>query len=84
MILKLEFFLLNGKKGNIVPIHIKGDKETPKNYFQVSFLRNRGKSEILLFKKLFRFFIYNKLFHQIRPVLEQGNSCITQLLLNCY
>ena len=62
MILKLEFFLLNGKKGNIVPIHIKGDKETPKNYFQVSFLRNRGKSEILLFKKLFRFFIYNKLF----------------------
>ena len=50
------------KKGNVVPIHKKGDKQTLENYRPVSLLPICGKIlERLLFHKMFNFFIENKL-----------------------
>ena len=45
------------KKGNIVPIHKKGDKQTLKNYRPVSLLPICGKIlERLMFNEMFKFF----------------------------
>ena len=50
------------KKGNIVPIHKKGDKQTLKNYRPVSLLPICGKVlERLIFNEMFEFFIESKL-----------------------
>ena len=50
------------KKGNIVPIHKKGDKQTLKNYRPVSLLPICGKIlERLMFNEMFKFFIENEL-----------------------
>ena len=55
-------FLCEWKKGNIVPIHKKGDKQTLKNYRPVSLLSICGKSlERLMFNEMFKFFIENDL-----------------------
>ena len=47
------------KKGNIVPIHKKGDKQTLKNYHPVSLVsicrKNMG---LLMFNKIFKFFLW--------------------------
>ena len=49
------------KKGNIVPIHKKGDKQTLKNYRPVSLIPICGKIlERLMFNEIFKFFIDNE------------------------
>ena len=78
--LKLVFFLLNGKKTNIVPIHEKGDKQTLENYRPVSVLPICGKIlERLLFNEIINFFIENKLSSN-QSGFKLRDSCINKLL----
>ena len=61
------------KKGNIIHIHKKGDKQTLKNYRPLSLLPICGKIlERLMFNEMFEFFIENKLISSSQPVLNQG------------
>ena len=56
------FFLSEWKKGNIVPIHKKGDKQVLKNYLPVSLLLISGKIfERLIFNEMFSFLLENNL-----------------------
>ena len=69
------------KKGNIVSICKKGDKQTLKNYHPVSLLPLCGKIlERLLFNKMFKFFIEKKLISSNQSGFKPGDSCINQLL----
>ena len=69
------------RKGNIVPIHKKGNKQTLKNYRPLSLLPICGKIlERLMFNEMFEFFIENKLISSSHSGLKPGNSCINQLL----
>ena len=71
----------NWKKGNIVPIHKKGDKQILKNYRPVSLLPICGKIfERLTFNKLFNFFVENNLISPNQSGFKPGDSCINQLL----
>ena len=75
------FFPFEWKKGNIVPIHEKGDKQTLENYRPVSLLPICGKIlERLMFKEMFNFFIGNKLISSNQVGFKPGDSCINQLL----
>ena len=59
----------------------KGDKQTLKNYRLVSLLPICGKIfERLIFNKMFRFFLDNKLITMNQSGFKPGNSCINQLL----
>ena len=50
------------KKGNVVPIHKKDDKQCLKNYFPISLLPICGKiCEKFVFIEMFKFFIKNEL-----------------------
>ena len=70
------------KKGNIVPIHKKGDKQTLKNYRPVSLLPICGKIiERLMFNEMFKFFIENELISSNQSGFKPGDSCINQLQL---
>ena len=54
------------KKGNIAPIHKKGDKQNIKNYRPVSLLPICGKIfERLIFNEMFIYFSANKLFKNL-------------------
>ena len=70
------------KMANIVPIHKKGDKQTlKKNYRPISLLTICGKIfERLIFDKMFRFFLDNKLITMNQSGFKPGDSCINQLL----
>ena len=69
------------KKGNIVPIHKKGDKQVLKNYRPVSLLPICGKVfEILIFNEMFSFLLENNLVSPNQSGFKPGDSCINQLL----
>ena len=69
------------KKGNVVSIHKKGDKQTLKNYRPVSLLPICGKIlERLVFNEMFEFFIENRLISSSQSGFKPGDSCINQLL----
>ena len=52
----MAFFMILGKKCNIIPVHKKGDKQIIDNYRPVSLLPICGKiSEKLLFNSIFKF-----------------------------
>ena len=69
------------KKGNIVPIHKKGDKQMLQNYCPVLLLPICGKIlERLMFNEMFEFFIENKLISASQSGFKPGDSCINQLL----
>ena len=74
-------FPSNWKKGNIVPIHKKGDKQILKNYRPVSLLPICGKIfERLIFNELFNFLLENNLILPNQSGFKPGDSCINQLL----
>ena len=79
--LSLNLFSLEWKKGNIVPIHKKGDRQCLKNYRPVSLLPVCGKIlEKLISDKMLQFFIKNKLIATNQSGFKPVDSCINQLL----
>ena len=69
------------KKGNIVPIHKKGDNQVLKNYRPVSFLPICEKVfERLIFNEMFSFLLENNLVSPNQSGFKPGDSCINQLL----
>ena len=69
------------RKGSIVPIHRKGDKQMLQNYRPVLLLPICEKIlERLLFNEMFEFFIENKLISSRQSGFKLGYSCISQLL----
>ena len=69
------------KKGNVVPIHKKDDKQCLSNYRPVSLLPICGKFfERLTFNKMFKFFIENELISPNQSEFKPGDSCTNQLL----
>ena len=79
--LSTVLFPSNWKKGNIVPIHEKGDKQILKNYCPVSLLPICRKIfERLMFNKLFNFLLENNLISPNQSGFKPGNYCINQLL----
>ena len=70
------------KKGNIVPIHNKCDKQNIKNYRPVSLLPICDKIfERLIFNEMFIYFSANKLNSKNQSDFQPGDSYINQLLL---
>ena len=79
--------LLNGvffsewKKGNIVLIHKKSNKQSNKNCRPVSLSPICGKIfERVIFNEMFNYFFPNKLISKYQPGFQPGDSCINQLL----
>ena len=71
------------KKANVVPVHMKGNKETLENYRPVSLLPICGKIfERLIYNSLFEFFIANELISSNQSGFKPGDSCINQLLFH--
>ena len=69
------------KKGNIVPVYKKNDKQCLSNYRPISLLPICSKSlERLIFNKMLGFFIENGLISQHQSGFKPGDSCINQLL----
>ena len=69
------------KKGNVVPVFKKGDKQILKNYRPISLLPVCGKIfEKLIFNEMFKFFIENNLISPNQSGFKPGDSCINQLL----
>ena len=69
------------KKGNIVPIHKKGDKQTLKNYCPVSLLPICGRIlEQVMFNEIIKFFIENDLTLSNQSGFKPGDSCLNQLV----
>ena len=74
-------FPFEWKKGNIAPIHKKGDKQNIKNYRPVCLLPIWGKIfERLIFNEMFIYFSTNKLISKNQSGFQPGDSCINQLL----
>ena len=69
------------KKGNVVPVHKKHDKQSLSNYRPVSLLPICGKIfERLIFNEMFEFFIENELISPNQSRFKPGDSCTNQLL----
>ena len=69
------------KKGNVVPIHKKDDKQCLKNYRPISLLPICRKIfEKLIFNEMFRFFVENELISPNQLGFKPGDSCINHVL----
>ena len=80
--LRTGTFPLEWKKGNVVPIFKKEDKQIYKNYRPVSLLPIFGKIlERLIFEEMFPFFIENKLIAANQSGFKPGDTCINQLIV---
>ena len=80
-VLSTGLFPSNWKKGNIVPIHKRGDKQILKNYRPLSLLPICGKIfERLIFNELLNFLLENNLISPNQSGFKPGDSCINQLL----
>ena len=79
--LSTGLFPSNWKKGNIVPIHKKGDKQILKNDRPVSLLLICEKIfDRIIFNELFNFLLENNLISSNQSGFKPGDSCINQLL----
>ena len=77
---KYWFVSIRMKKGNIVPIHKKGDKQVLKNYHPVSLLPICGEIfERLIFNEMFRVLLEN-LVSLNQSGFKPGDSCTNQPL----
>ena len=75
--LETSTFPNDWKKGNVVPIFKKGDKQILKNYRPISLLPMCGKIfEKLIFNEMFKFFIENNLISPNQSGFKPGDSCI--------
>ena len=78
-------FLSEWKKGNVVSIHKKDDKQCLKNYCPISLLPICGKIfGKLSFNVMLKFFIENELISPNQSGLKPGDSCINQLYHEIY
>ena len=78
--LSAGLFPSNLKKGNIVPIHRKGDKQILKNYRPFSLLPIYGKIfERPIFNELCNVLLENNLILPNQSGIRLGDSCINQL-----
>lgn len=69
------------KRGNIVPVHKKNEKNLVKNYRPVSLLPIFSKVfEKCIYDSLYHFFEANSLFTSSQSGFRKGDSCISQLL----
>ena len=77
----MAFFLIFGKKTNIIPVHKKSDKQIIDNYRPVSLLPICGKMfEKLLFNSIFKFLDDNNIFSSNESGFRPSDSCEYQLL----
>ena len=71
----------NWKKGNVVPVYKKSDKQILRNYRPLSLLPVYSKIfEKLIFLKIFKYFVKNDLISSNQSGFKRGDSCINQLL----
>ena len=69
------------KKGNIIPVHKKGDKQAVSNYRPISFLPIFSKIfERIIFNAIFKFIDQNEFFNANQSGFRPGDSCIHQLI----
>ena len=69
------------KKGNIIPIHKKGDKQSVSNYRPISLLPIFSKIfERIIFDNIFKYMNQNKFFNSNQSGFRSGDSCIHQLI----
>ena len=79
--LKCGIFPDDWKKGNIVPIFKKGDKQNIRNYRPVSLLPICSKIfERIIYDNMLKYFLNNNLISPIQSGFRSGDSCINQLL----
>ena len=79
--LKHLLFPLNGKKGNIIPIFKKGDKQAVFNYRSISLLPIVSKIfERIIFDTIFNYINQNSFFNPNQSGFRPGDSCIHQLI----
>ena len=69
------------KRGNIVPVHKKGNKDLINNYLLVSLLTIYSKIyEKCIYDTLYNYFKGNDLFSKKQPGFRKGDSWVSQLL----
>ena len=69
------------KRGNIVPVHKKGNKDLINNYRPVSLLPIFSKIyEKCIYDTLYNYFEGNDLFSKSQSGFRKGDSCVSQLL----
>ena len=69
------------KKGNIIPVHKKDNKNLLKNYRPISLLPIFGKIfEKVIYNNLFSYFDKNKFLSDRQSGFRNGDSCVSQLL----
>ena len=74
-------FPSNGKKANVVPVHIKNKKQVVENYRPISLLPVCGKIlERIIYNIMFDFFSENELISHNQSGFKPENLCINQLL----
>ena len=79
--LNLGIFPSQWKKGNVVPVYKKNDKNIAKNYRPVSLLPIFSKIyEKCIYDALYSYFDKNDLFTSCQSGFRKGDSCVTQLL----
>ena len=69
------------KKGNIIPVHKKNEKNLVKNYRPISLLPVFSKIfERLIFNSIYNYITINKLLSPLQSGFKPGDSCTNQLL----
>ena len=69
------------KKGNVIPVYKKGDKQTVTNYRPISLLPIFSKIfERIIFNSIFNFMDQNGFFNPNQSGFRPGDSCIHQLI----
>ena len=69
------------KKGNIIPVHKKENKNLVRNYRPISLLPIFGKIfEKVLYNNIFKYFNENNFLSDKQSGFREGDSCISQLL----